>query len=114
MPKIFQYLQGVATILAFTGILMLLGDFNHFAAFGVVFVSNLIFFRLTLKPQVDQININFKDDLGVGPDIIGMIPKIMISLNWQPNGKRIFADNFNRIEKAVRLPANLDVQGLRV
>jgi len=87
---------------ALLGLLLLASGLNHFAAFGVVFISDLVLLSFIFKTQVGQINVHLEDDLGLGPGIVSMIPDVAISLDWQGDGKRIFADNLGRIEEAVR------------
>lgn len=100
MKKEFAIASGyIGTI---GGLLLFATGLNHLAAFWVVFISNVVLLFFIVKTQVDQINVRLEDDLGLGKSIVGMIPEIMISLNWKRDGKRIFADNFNYIEKAIR------------
>lgn len=82
--------------------LFLMGERYHPAAFEVVFIGNLISLLFVLKSHVDQINVQLDDDLGLGPSISAMIPKIVLQIKWQRGRKRILSDNFARIEKIVR------------
>ena len=92
----------VATILDFAGLWMLLCGLNHFLAFGVVFVSSLVLLFSISKAQVNQIKVHLQDDFGLGPDIMAMIPEIVIHFDWKEGRKRISADGLTRIKETIR------------
>ena len=74
---------------------------NHLAAFWIIFVSSLIPLFFVFKTQVGQINVHLEEDSRAGSNILSMAPKIVIYLNWQRAGKRVFTDDSVRIKNAI-------------
>jgi hypothetical protein len=98
----FSQAVAIGTILDFVGLWMLACRLNHIAAFGVVLVSSLILLFFISKAQVNQIKVHLQDDFGLGPDIVAMIPEVMVQFEWKKGRKRIGSDGLARIKEAVR------------
>lgn len=91
----------IGTITVLAGMLSFL-YLQHGVASGIILVGGGILLLSTLYPTIDQINVHLEDDLGLGPDIGAMIPKLVIQFQWQNGRKRIGSDDLTRIEKVVR------------
>ena len=84
------------------GCVLMAENLNHFLAFGVEFISSLVLLLFVMKSQIDQINIHLEDDLGLGPRIRAMIPKIALQLDWEKGRKGVGANDILAIKEAIR------------